>query len=91
MVDNTRKIVVLKDIDSPCIEQAIFILRESSSPEKNDAVAEAQKIVDRYLENLYEPAFKKKKRNFKNKFLFSAAFCFAAIVTFGAYLLSVLN
>ena len=66
MNNNTRKIVVLNDLDSPRIEQAIFILREKAVTSEKDAVSEAQKIVDIYAKSLEvrppEPEEKKKPR-----------------------------
>lgn len=55
MKNNTRKIVVLDNIDSSNIEQAIFILRDSPLPCSTDAVAEAQRIVKLYLNEVDAP------------------------------------
>ncbi len=53
MSNNTRRIVVLDKIDSPRIEQAIFILRDTDEDIcRSDAVAEAQRIVDNYLRSM---------------------------------------
>ena len=50
MNNNTRKIVVLNNLNSPRIEQAIFILRDEVVTNESDAVIEAQKIVDMFGE-----------------------------------------
>ncbi len=55
MNNNTRKIVVLNNIKSPKIEQAIFILRDDTDCTETDAVSEAEKIVRMYLEDLQRP------------------------------------
>ena len=52
MSNNTRKIVVLSKLNSPRIEQAIFILRDEVTVTESDAVSEAQKIVDNYVKSL---------------------------------------
>ncbi|MDD6308893.1 MAG: hypothetical protein PUB07_06050 [Clostridia bacterium] len=50
---HTKKVFVLKNFKSPYIEQAIFILREDTAPNAplSDAVAEAERIVEGFLEN----------------------------------------
>ena len=55
MNNNTRKIVVLNNIKSPKIEQAIFILRDDTDCTESDAVSEAEKIVRMYLDDLQKP------------------------------------
>ena len=69
MNNNTRKIVVLNKLNSPRIEQAIFILRDEANITENDAVSEAQKIVDNYLRSLSGAQDKKKKRKLNCSFL----------------------
>ena len=54
MSNNTRKIVVLSKLNSPRIEQAIFILRDEVNISESDALSEAQKIVDSYIKSLSE-------------------------------------
>lgn len=64
MSNNTRKIVVLSKLNSPRIEQAIFILRDEVNVSESDAVSEAQRIVDNYLKSLYDsPPKKAQKKN----------------------------
>ncbi len=63
MENNTRKIVVLNNLSSSKIEQAIFILRdEPAGVCSPDAVTEAQRIVDMYLTSSCAPLVSKKKR-----------------------------
>ena len=91
MTNNTRKIVVLGNLDSPRIEQAIFILRDSSScTDESAAVREAQRIVDTYLKNLYSPVIKKSKKN-KLKLFFTSFLYISSVMIIGAYLLSYLK
>ena len=71
MNNNTRRIVVLNNLKSRCIEQAIFILRDDSSPSEADAISEAERIVDAYLtENSQTLPDKKEKSRKKQKRLF---------------------
>ena len=83
MLNNTRKIVVLNNLKSQRIEQAIFILRDEKSFSEADAVIEAEKIVDSYLENMRRPLLEKPKKDNKNKlllFLGSAAVLVSALL-----------
>lgn len=70
MLNNTRKIVVLNNLKSQRIEQAIFILRDEKNYNEADAVIEAEKIVDSYLENMRRPLLEKStKKDNKNKLI----------------------
>lgn len=92
MKNNTRKIVVLNNIDSPRIEQAIFILKEEAScPDESAAVAEAQRIVDTYVKNLYAPVLKKHKKKPQLKLVVTAALYVCSMVVLGAYLLALIK
>ena len=70
MENNTKKIVVLDRLNSPRIEQAIFILRDAKTVSETDAVSEAQRIVNTYLESLSGEEGTKKKR-FNTKIFFA--------------------
>lgn len=72
MINNTKKIVVLDRLNSPSIEQAIFILRDENRPSESDAVTEAQRIINSYLTTMpetFNPI--KKKKTFNAKFFFA--------------------
>lgn len=90
MSNNTRKIVVLSKIDSPRIEQAIFILRDEVAVSENDAVSEAQKIVDNYLKSLSAPPASPPKK-IKSKFLFGMAIYTFAMVFLTAYVIALIG
>ena len=71
MNNNTRKIVVLNNLKSPRIEQAIFILRDENVTNEADAVSEAQRIVEAYLAETRRPLMDRNSKNKnKNKRLF---------------------
>ena len=81
MKNNTRKIVVLDRLDSARIEQAIFILRDENGVSESDAVSEAQRIVNNYLDSLSEPLICKKKSKFQAKhFLALLAYTLTTVV-----------
>lgn len=70
-----RKVIILDNIKSDCIEQAMFILKDSS-PQNIDAVTEAEKIVENYTKRLrYKlyPYGAVKRRAFPAAFLGIAA------------------
>ena len=90
MSNNTRKIVVLSKIDSPRIEQAIFILRDEAEASENDAVYEAQKIVDNYLKSLSAPPSPPPKK-IKSKFFFGMTIYTFAMVFLTAYVITLLG
>ena len=52
---NSRRVVIIEDIDSNAIEQAIFILRNNGSshvPGKGTIVREAERIINAYVHTL---------------------------------------
>ncbi len=59
-----RKVIILDNIKSDCIEQAMFILKDSR-PDNIDAVREAERIVENYTKRyhytLYSKMLKKRK------------------------------
>ena len=73
MNNNTRRIVVLNNLDSPRIEQAIFILRDEIQTSENDAVCEAQRIVNLYAKSLESPSIETKAQKPRAGFLFGMA------------------
>ena len=88
MNNNTRKIVVLNNLDSPKIEQAIFILREEIQISEHDAVYEAQRIVDLYAKSLSTPSAEAKKPRPRAGFLFGMALYTILTVVMTAYLVA---
>ena len=70
MKNNTKKIVVLDRLNSARIEQAIFILRDENGSE-SDAVSEAERIVNNYLDSISEPIACNKKKKFQPKHFFA--------------------
>ena len=91
MSNKTRKIVVLSKIDSPRIEQAIFILRDEAFITEGDAVSEAQKIVDNYLKSQIPHSSPPPARKFSRSFLFAMAVYTFATVSLTAYIVSLMG
>lgn len=89
MKNNTRKIVVLDNINSSRIEQAIFILRDTTQVCESDAVSEAQRIVNTYLNSLSQPLTSDKpKKQFSSKFFIAMMLYTFTTVVITAYLLT---
>ena len=49
MKDTTRRVVILKNVNSDLIEQAILILKNSAPDEESSLLSEAEKIVEKYM------------------------------------------
>lgn len=88
MSNNTRKIVVLNKLNSPRIEQAIFILRDEVNISESDALCEAQKIVDSYIKSLSEKSQKKPDRKPRYGFFIGMTLYTFATAMITAYLLA---
>ena len=56
----TKRVIILSNVKSPLIAQAIFILKDDAGDEFH-AVAEAERIVDAYMA---KACFSKRIRNF---------------------------
>ena len=89
MNNNTRKIVVLNKLNSQMIEQAIFILRDEVQGKENDALSEAQRIVDCYIKSLTSSSSKEsKKKKPKLGFFVGMALYTVATIIMTAYFMA---
>ena len=88
MSNNTRKIVVLSKLNSPRIEQAIFILRDEVNVTESDAVSEAQRLVDNYLKSLSAAPPEKPHKKSPYGFLIGLTLYTFATSVITAYLLA---
>lgn len=59
-----KKVIILDNIDSDCIEQAMFILKDER-PKHIDAVAEAEQIVENYVKRYHYSLYAKSHRKRK--------------------------
>ena len=77
MKDSAKKVVILENLASPYVDQAIIVMRNYNPKLESNAITEAERIVSAYLENLklkggrYHTAAKKKS---------SALWCFISAV-----------
>lgn len=89
MNNNTRKIVVLNNLNSPRIEQAIFILRDEVVTNESDAVIEAQKIVDMYVKSLEAPSIQGQKKKSRAGFFIGVTLYTFMTAILTAYLMAI--
>ncbi|MDP4133704.1 MAG: hypothetical protein Q8882_06800 [Bacillota bacterium] len=84
-----KKVIILDNIDSDCIEQAMFILRDSR-PKNIDAVKEAEQIVENYTKRYHYTLYSKmlKRRHPSKKMI--ACLSIAVAVVLGTALALIL-
>ncbi len=71
----TRNTVILKNLNSPFIEQAIFILRNGTDEAfGDDIVDEAQKIIDNFIK-------RRRRSNQRNGRIRAAMLCIPVVAT----------
>jgi len=93
MNKTTQRVVIIDNISSPYIEQAIIILRDFSSENQAKIICDAEKVVRDYLEKmktddsditLYSRPSDKKRRNkkriLKGITIGACAVCVAVII-----------
>lgn len=52
MKDLTKRVVILKNLSSPYVHQAIIVMRDYNPKLETKAVLEAERIVNAYLDNM---------------------------------------
>ena len=52
MKDLTKKVVILENLASPYVHQAILVMRDYNPKLESKAVIEAERIVNAYLDNM---------------------------------------
>lgn len=81
-MNKTKKAVILNDISSPYIQQAIIILKEYDPEMESKILSDAEKVVSDYLHrssSLYNTPAKKKKHTLRAFFLILSALLIGAI------------
>lgn len=85
MKNSTRKVVILENITSPYIQQAIIVLKDYNPLFENKALFDAEKVVNDYLQkNGYISAAPTKKyttRKERNKKKLFMTFMLVSIIT----------
>ena len=88
----SRRVVIINNIQSDTIDQAIFILknqRTANYTKQNNIVLEAQMIIDQYIRQVdrLKPVHGQRKTEKKNKRRHSASFVLITIAATVALLL----
>lgn len=83
MKDVMKKVVILENLSSPYVHQAIIVMRDYNPKLESNAVIEAERIVSAYLDNMKlkngrQPAVRK-KHSFLFWFIAVAAIAAAAV------------
>ena len=82
MKNTTRRVFILKNVNSEIIEQAFLILRDSAPDGDSKVIREAERIVEKYMGKKTE----KKKEERKAK---SAATLWLCALSFGLGMLAI--
>lgn len=82
MKDSMKKVVILDNLSSPYVHQAIIVMRDYNPKLESRAVIEAERIVSAYLDNMKlnngGTRKRKSRKNIKKYIFFSA--CALAII-----------
>lgn len=89
MKDMLKKVVILENLSSPYVHQAIIVMRDYNPKLESKAVIEAERIVNAYLDNMklnYGQPAKRTARKTKTISLFSGIAAFAALLVYLIFL-----
>lgn len=67
MKDLTKKVVILENLASPYVHQAIIVMRDYNPKLEAKAVIEAERIVNAYLSDMKLKSGESKKRPIRRK------------------------
>ena len=81
MKNTTHRVVILKNINSEIISQAILILKDPESVSESAVLAEAERIVEKYM-NRSTPPHKEKSGRSAAIFISAAAILFTGLWIF---------
>ncbi len=85
MKDITKKVVILENLASPYVHQAIIVMRDYNPKLESRAVLEAERIVSAYLDNMKLKNGQRKKssaRKMKSVILYFVVASLSAFLTF---------
>lgn len=82
MKDLTKKVVILENLASPYVHQAIIVMRDYNPRLESKAVLEAERIVNAYLDNMKLKSGRDKKRPVRKKYSFLLYLFVSAISVF---------
>ncbi len=86
MKDLTKKVVILENLASPYVHQAIIVMRDYNPKLEAKAVIEAERIVNAYLSDMKLKSGESKKRPIRRK----CSYLMCIAVSLVSVLLSVL-
>ena len=79
MKDLTKKVVILENLASPYVHQAIIVMRDYNPKLEAKAVIEAERIVDAYLSDMKLKSGENRKRPIRRKNSYLAYLAVSAI------------
>ena len=79
MKDLTKKVVILENLASPYVHQAIIVMRDYNPKLEAKAVIEAERIVDAYLSDMKLESGENRKRPIRRKRSYLAYLAVSAI------------
>lgn len=83
MKNTTHRVMILRNVNSSLIEQAILILKDGAENNETGVMAEAEKIVEKYMEGI--PTYNRGKRGFNTwlmPIILSAVICLCALIKY---------
>lgn len=89
MKDSMKKVVILDNLSSPYVHQAIIVMRDYNPKLESHAVIEAERIVNAYLDNMklnIGSSRKHKSRKNIKKYIFFSACALAVILSAVAFI-----
>lgn len=84
MKNTTHRVVILKDVNSKLISQAILILKNPDSVCESAVLEEAERVVEKYMQNSL-PSEEKKDGVFMVSFLSMATVIFIGLCIFAVF------
>lgn len=81
MKELTKKVVILNNFSSPYVSEAIVVLKDHNPKLEGRAIADAELIVERYIERMEKNGQSTRTARKKGKFIrFLVGFVIAALV-----------
>ena len=77
MKNTTRKVLILKNVNSDLIEQAILILKDSAPDGDSKVLQEAERIVEKYMDK--KPQRMRQEKKLKRALLLSLGVAFLGL------------
>ena len=84
MRSKTNQVIILKNFTSPEIQQAIIILKNPFTENESRIVAEAEEVIDRYLEKRRLESASGRRAGGVLACVVGAGLCIAALAVYGA-------